>query len=147
MGKFSDDMERILRSYEARFDTLVQGVTIELYKTMVARNPLKTGRSRGNYIISPTGRMVDDYDPNRFDPSGTSNLPMALEAVKSIKAGGVVRIINNTPYIMELEFGYSRQAPSGMARVSVFDFQPIVNRLAKELNNSGAFDRGSGLGM
>lgn len=138
MGSFYDQMDAILRGYDQRFDALVQGTTIELYKVIVERTPLKTGRTRGNYIISPTGRVIDDFNPDRFDKDGSANLPMAQEAIKSIKAGGVVRIINGTPYAMELEFGYSRQAPSGMVRVSVFDFEPIVHKIAKELLNSSA---------
>ena len=42
-------------------------------------------------------------------------------------------ITNNLPYIMRLEFGYSKQAPAGMARITVDRFQTIVNRVVGSL--------------
>lgn len=135
VSDFWNQMETILEAYKTRMDTFVQGVTIEVYKVVVERTPVKTGRTRGNYLISYNGNDLDGFDPDRFDLDGSSNLPVAQEKVKRIKAGGLVRIINNTPYVMELEFGYSRQAPQGMARITVYDFEPIVHKLAKELCN------------
>jgi len=135
MVRFTMDMNRILSAYDQRFDVLVQEVTVQMVVMIADKTPEDTGRTRGNYIISPSGESLTDFDPYKFDPGGTFTFPYAQNAVKEIKAGGIVRIINNTPYAMDLEYGTSRQAPSGMARVAVFEFQPIVDKIAKGLSN------------
>lgn len=135
MGRFVMDINRIVQAYEERFDNLVQEITVQMTVEIADRTPVLTGRTRGNYIISPNGDVITDFDAFRFDPGGNFTVPYAKNAVKEIKAGGVARIINNTPYAMDLEYGSSGKAPNGMARVAVFQFQPIAYKIAKELSN------------
>lgn len=133
---FADQMGRFIDSYMNRFDLLVRDVTENLFTFIVLRTPVDTGRTRGNYFVSVSGAMMTDYDEMNFDPTGTNSISQASDAIKGIKAGGVVRIINNTPYVMDLEFGSSKQAPRGMARLTVTEFQPIVNRAVEKVANA-----------
>lgn len=133
---FADQMGRFIDSYMNRFDLLVRDVTENLFTFIVLRTPVDTGRTRGNYFVSASGAMMTDYDEMNFDPTGTNSISRASDAIKGIKAGGVVRIINNTPYVMDLEFGSSKQAPRGMARLTVAEFQPIVNRAVEKVANA-----------
>lgn len=129
-------MGRFIDSYMNRFDLLVRDVTENLFTFIVLRTPVDTGRTRGNYFVSVSGAMMTDYDEMNFDPTGTNSISQASDAIKGIKAGGVVRIINNTPYVMDLEFRSSKQAPRGMARITVTEFQPIVNRAVEKVANA-----------
>ena len=133
---FADQMGRFIDSYMNRFDLLVRDVTENLFTFIVLRTPVDTGRTRGNYFVSVSGAMMTDYDEMNFDPTGTNSISQASDAIKGIKAGGVVRIINNTPYVMDLEFGSSKQAPRGMARITVTEFQPIVNSAVEKVANA-----------
>ena len=134
---FADQMGRFIDSYMNRFDLLVRDVTENLFTFIVLRTPVDTGRTRGNYFVSVSGAMMTDYDEMNFDPTGTNSISQASDAIKGIKAGGVVRIINNTPYVMDLEFNStSKQAPRGMARITVTEFQPIVNRAVEKVANA-----------
>lgn len=133
---FESQMDQFIESYKRRFDVLIQDVTTALFTFIVLRTPVDTGRTRGNYFVSVDGVVLPDYDEFKFDPSGAISISDAAGPIKTIKAGGVVRILNNTPYVMDLEFGWSGQAPHGMARLTVHEFQPLVNREVQKVANA-----------
>ena len=59
--------------------------------------------------------------------NGRPSIQRSLEWAANLKAGGIYYITNNVPYIMRLEYGSSKQAPAGMARITVAKWQRIVD--------------------
>ena len=45
--------------------------------------------------------------------------------------GDTIVISNNLPYAVRVENGWSQQAPEGMMKVSVLEFEQIINQLSK----------------
>ena len=43
------------------------------------------------------------------------------------RAGSVVYLTNNVPYIQKLEYGYSTKSPNGMVRINVARFEGLLN--------------------
>jgi hypothetical protein len=89
------------------------------------------GRFRGNWQVSfgsPAASAVDTVDPG-----GGQTLAAGLAALAKAKVGVVIYIVNNVPYAERLEFGWSKQAPSGVVRVTAAEFQGIVTDLASSL--------------
>jgi hypothetical protein len=83
------------------------------------RNPVDTGYSRANWIVTvgnPTDAIVDATSPN-LNPSLDRR---ALENFAS------VFIQNNVPYIIPLEYGHSTRFPSGMVRITVAELEARV---------------------
>ena len=83
------------------------------------------GRARGNWQYGfsrpPSGSLPD------IDSSGGVSTSRITEGVKSSPAAGMHYIANNLPYAERLENGWShRQAPHGMVRLAVVEFQDIV---------------------
>ncbi|QZP24138.1 hypothetical protein K5H97_16755 [Pseudomonas mosselii] len=81
------------------------------------------GRFRSNWQLTtgaPAAGEIEDIE------SAGERLDRLLVAAGDLSAGEVAYIVNNLPYAIPLEYGHSSQAPSGMVRVTVADFQRIV---------------------
>ena len=80
--------------------------------------PVDTGRARGNWHCT-VGTPFAGQDATGIDGSIQAAIPR--------RAGSVVYLTNNVPYIQKLEYGGSQQAPAGMVRVSVALFEGVLN--------------------
>lgn len=98
---------------------------------IVMDSPVDTGRFRGNWqgtIGSPASGTFDTEDK-----SGAGTLAKANAAADQ-SVGSVYYLVNNLPYARRLEYGYSSQAPAGMVRVAVQNFQAAVAAAARKAN-------------
>lgn len=88
-------------------------IALDLLTRIVFRNPVDTGRSRGNWQTA-LGNSNDSQ------VEGVGN-PIATGATVIAGAPPFARIVlfNNVPYIKPLEEGSSMQAPRGMVRISI----------------------------
>lgn len=81
------------------------------------------GRFRSNWQLTtgvPAAGEIEDIE------SAGETLDRLLLAAGDLSAGEVAYIVNNLPYAIPLEYGHSSQAPGGMVRITVADFQRIV---------------------
>jgi len=91
---------------------------------LVAGKDYVGGRFRGNWqfsIGSPVEGVLD-----QIDASGSVTLAKLKLQVEQLSIGETAYIVNNLPYAIPLEYGHSKQAPSGMVRVTLARFQQIV---------------------
>jgi hypothetical protein len=103
-----------------------------IHEKLIEVTPVDTGAAMSNWPVSldapiaetnpphvksPRGAMIADEWTHAADPSATraANLPMAQEQREAVlvdaKAGDVIFIANNLPYISALNRGTSTQAP------------------------------------
>lgn len=112
-------MADIVARVSERVDTQIRKATIDVFGSVIKMTPVDTGRARGNWqcsVGSPeTSQLI------RLDASGSSALAEVVSTVPR-KSGSVVWLTNNLDYIQRLEYGYSKQAPAGMVRVSLARF-------------------------
>lgn len=88
------------------------------------------GRFRSNWQLTtgaPAAGEIEDIE------SAGETLDRLLVAAGDLSAGEVAYIVNNLPYAIPLEYGHSSQAPGGMVRVTVADFQRIVEEAIRTL--------------
>ena len=105
------------RKYKVDASAILRKLTLDLYAEIIKRNPVDTGRSRANWNISlhsPNFSTTNSTVPSVVDvpASSLSKLPR-------------VYISNGLPYVRELEYGRSDQAPQGFIRLSI---QAIKNK-------------------
>lgn len=126
-------MNSIVSRVNKRIDTVIRKSTIELFGSVIKMTPVDTGRAKGNWqcsIGSPITSETDRLDSAKLD--STNGSVAYAEVVKTVKGtGNVVWLSNNVPYIQRLEYGSSKQAPSGMVRLSVQRFGSIFADAAK----------------
>lgn len=116
------------RKIDQELNRVVAAVCMDLSSKVILRTPVDTGRARANWKatidLPSSGTTLDT------DKSGTSAIKEA-ERVSLGAAGNIFYLTNNLPYIGPLEYGSSQQAPRGMVRITVSEFNAAVRKAAK----------------
>lgn len=91
------------------------------------------GRFRGNWQLSfgePASQEID-----RIDANGSATISAASAALATFTAGPSIYLVNNLPYAHRLEYeAWSSQAPAGMVRITVEEFNQVVTEVAQALS-------------
>lgn len=130
VGKFSLQIGAFVRKTKATADIVVRRLSLELFRMVVLKTPVDTGRARANWQLAigtmPEGVLELD------DRSGTATISAGAAAAAGVKAGDVIYLANSLPYIRRLEYGWSQQAPNGMVRQSIAEIQDWLARIVGE---------------
>ena len=143
---FSADLSKFVNKATGNVEQVVRSVVLELGTRIIMRNPVgdakywKTkyppkgyvgGRSRANWQYG-FGQMPTNV-LEIVDKTGAATIKSLTSGVMGAPAAGVHWIANNVDYIQPLEEGWSKnQAPNGMVRVTVMEFERLVR---EEANN------------
>jgi hypothetical protein len=133
-SKFELDIQRYVDKANGRIDLVVRKISLDLFRRVVMKSPVDTGRFKGNWQVQigavPGGTLkLDDKD-------GTATIARVTAETLKLKAGEVIYLVNNLEYARALEYGHSKQAPSGMVRITVAEFPQVVNKAAGETRDS-----------
>lgn len=128
---FSIDISKFVKKAGGNLDQLPRKVCIDLSTRVVRRTPVDTGRARANWFAAIDTKPQGTTEST--DPNGYSTINNAINQAERLKAGDIYYLINNLPYIEELEDGSSQQAPQGMVKVSIVEFKGIVDKVAREI--------------
>lgn len=96
---------------------------------LVAGQGYVGGRFRGNWQFSIDAPATGELD--RIDPSGSQAIADLQAQVQALTIGQTAYIVNNLIYAVPLEYGHSTQAPHGMVRVTLANFQRIVDEVIR----------------
>lgn len=112
---------------------LKRGLKVNDSMDIVSPDGYVGGRFRGNWQVTFDTKATGQLE--RIDPQGDSTKSAASQVVLGFTSDvGTIWAVNNLPYGPRLEFeGWSSQAPAGMVRVSVTEFQSFVNRAVASL--------------
>jgi len=119
---FNTDIQKFNSKVEKAALAIFHGTALDLFGKIVKRTPVDTGRLRANWYatINRPSTMIDasgeDYS----------------KRVKAAKLGHSVFFVNNLPYAGVIENGSSGQAPSGMVKVTITEFETTVSRNARK---------------
>jgi hypothetical protein len=157
-GSFALDISKFVNKTHSNVDLVTKKVIINLMRSVVRKSPV------GNpeiWVTMHNGQYVDyesvhgisshvggrfkanwQYDSNSM-PSGTldaidadggSTLTRIIGEIPAQASGKIHYIVNNLPYSIRLENGWSSQAPSGMVGLTISEYQGIVRHAAQEVN-------------
>lgn len=128
---FGDQIAAFAGETEHKMDLAFRKIALEMFSRVILNTPVKSGRARANWQIAigsvPNGVLQLE------DKSGSATISAADAAAAGLKAGDVIYLANNLPYIQRLEDGYSGQAPAGMVGLTVQQFQQIAAQAGFEL--------------
>lgn len=117
---FTLDLSRICAKAKGNTEMVVRKVMIETFTKVVLKSPVDTGRFRANWNCA-----VNNYDPatsEATDKGGRSSISKITTKVAATRIdGSPVYLTNSLPYAKRLEEGYSKQAPSGMVKLSLLE--------------------------
>jgi hypothetical protein len=117
---FTVDLSRIVKKAGNNVENTVRKVCIETFAKVILKSPVDTGRFRANWNYS-----VANYDTNTnesTDTGGGSTVAKVTAGVAGTRIDGrPLYLVNNLPYSIRLENGYSKQAPAGMVKLSLLE--------------------------
>lgn len=141
-GSFAVDISRFVAKAKGNTTLVVRKISLDVFKRVIMRTPVDTGRARGNWQTAVGSFATGETE--RTDKGGGSTVQAAAAVIQGYEPGpDALTITNNVPYIIPLEYGRddgkpgSKQAPQGMVRVTLAEFQGIVNRAAGEVRGGG----------
>lgn len=122
-AQFNRDLKKFAASTGEAVDTVMRGVTLDLYGRVIDNTPVDSGRLKGNWQLStgsPATAVLDRIYTAGQEAREAGNLS-PMKAPRYFMS-------NNLPYAEVVEFGlfpdgpmttggYSRKAPHGMVRI------------------------------
>lgn len=127
--RWESNIHRFSRKIGVNANLVVKKLAIELFKLIVLKTPVDTGRARASWNIS--AGVID----TSVMPPGEYAKNEALAKAKESALGGMARVIwitNSLPYILALEHGHSSQAPAGMVGLSVEEIENYLETVIRE---------------
>lgn len=127
-----DAERRADRIVDARVDKLGRAAGMEVLRRVMRRTPVDTGHARGNWNAR-VGQADTSVMDGRTEPVALAAGAAVIEAWK-MSQNEALHVTNAVPYIIRLEEGWSKQAPQGMARLTVAEMKPVIERITRSLN-------------
>ena len=123
------DLQKFAKKAQGRMDLVVKKIALEVLTGIVMKTPVDTGRARGNWQVDIGSFALGNI--SAFDPAGSGTIARGLSVINRQKGEQALYIVNNLPYILRLEDGYSKQAPAGMVELTLQQYPYIVQRATK----------------
>lgn len=121
---FTIPLDRLADKLKLDLDTVVRKSTFDIFRAIVLRSPVDSGRFRANWNCTrgaPDESTTDSVDQARGDGEAAKALTFA--------SGDVVWFVNGLPYAYRLEYdSWSKQAPNGMIRITAAEFDQYVKK-------------------
>lgn len=90
------------------------------------------GRFRANWQVTFNVPAVGEI--NGIDPQGRATVSSGSAVLQTFQSEyGSIWLMNNVPYSIPLEYGHSSQAPQGMVRITIAEFQMFIDNAARSL--------------
>ena len=96
---------------EAEVNKLARATTINVLKGVVLATPVDTGRARGNWQVSISKPIESQNSVNDLSGGSTISKGVAKTLAQKKVKYPIFWVVNNLPYIEELNKGSSKQAP------------------------------------
>lgn len=160
--EFQADLRAASKAFHVTVEQMVRAVVIELLRGIVLRTPIDTGRCAGSWNVR--GGEPDSWLlPEGTYMSQDEALAAVMERVTAVDFNGedIFWIYNNLPYVHVLEYGlypnppkrgtyvkgqgyvikseggYSKQAPSGMVRITVTEVEVKIDYVVRHSQSQG----------
>lgn len=123
------------KKLELAVPIVVEKLAVDLHTKITRRNPVDTGLSRSRWTIRE-GEPDNSPVPEKLADGTITNPPTPpAYPPDGISGEKIVYITNNVEYVPYLEAGSSRQAPSGMVAISIYELEAEVEQLLKPLED------------
>ena len=125
---FTADLTKYAAKTKSDIGTAKRAIVFNVFKEVIKKTPVDTGRAKGNWFVTegaPSSIVSNKDDKAPLGGIGAS----AQRQLNNISINiGLDFLTNNLPYIEKLEYGGSNQAPSGMVRTTLRQFQAIAKK-------------------
>ena len=112
-------------------ELLFKKVCFDLSNSIIMDTSVLSGRARGNW--QPDINSIQNDVLEIEDKSGNATVAKVASQTNNLKIGQYFTLTNNLPYILRLEYGWSKKSPNGMLGINVMRFQNFVNQANKTI--------------
>jgi hypothetical protein len=144
---FNIDIAKFARQVEVTIVKATKKIALEIYRGVIYKTPVDTGRLRANWTIGRLGAMSRPAAPSgKLSKRQASSVALSqIKNLAGLKLGEVVTISNNLPYAVTVEYGkfrgsgpkivggYSKQAPAGMVRITLAEVAQNMDALLNKV--------------
>jgi hypothetical protein len=134
-NKIPSILEKLSKTNGTQF---VAVFSADMVKEIARDTPVKTGRATANWKVGLNKEPSPNDDTDRT-PAASPTVKKAEKVLSNMKLGDTIFIKNSVRsdeeggYIIKLEHGASRQAPTGMFRKNVAKWKRIAKRSEKKV--------------
>lgn len=121
---FKRDFAALLKKAGDKAEMVVRKTALELQSSMIEMSPVDTGRFKGNWQCGVGGVNTDTSSGE--DKSGSGAIGRTQATLEGWKPGQTIALTNSLPYARRLEYGWSKQAPGGMVRLTVQNYSAAL---------------------
>lgn len=128
MTGFAIDVRRFGARTAAQVDLARRKIALDLFRRVIERSPVDTGRFRANWqtTVGERARGTRELFDNGSAALAGPSAAEALAVITGAPVSGDLWLANNLPYAVPLENGHSPQAPEGMVLLSMLEVPGIV---------------------
>lgn len=112
---FSAGLAGYAKRAKVSIDTAVTEVCAQTSINIIKRSPVDTGRFRGAWLAEINTIPSSEASETRRESEAISD----AVSTAGKASGHIFYLTNNVSYGYKLEYGWSKQAPQGMVRLSV----------------------------
>lgn len=127
MAKFSMPISDLIGNVQEDVEQTVRKAALGVFSDVIKRSPVDTGRFRANWRFAE-----GEADTGTTDSTDAGLAQAAANTALTAQIGTVWNFTNSLPYAERLEFGHSKQAPSGMVRLAIKSWAAQVQKAIKK---------------
>lgn len=131
---WESDWKKIESKIDRTLDQGIRATLLQVSTAIIKGTPVKTGRARGNWQASIGRGATGEVSVNSVR-SGEAKAIAEVNQKASVAVGDLYYLTNNLPYIERLEYGWSKQAPGGMVRKNMQNFNRLLVKNIKAASN------------
>ena len=147
--QFGVDLKKFARTIDLSVAKVVRKVSLDVFRGVLEKTPVDTGAARASWQIG-VNRKSDakvTVTGGKMSKGGASAIAnKQTSKLSTVNAYDEVIISNNVPYAQKLEYGgylpkntdklvggFSKQAPRGMARITLIEIAQAMTKTLKDL--------------
>lgn len=135
---FTRNLKNLAEKVGDNYELAMKKGILDLYARIAQYTPADTGRARASWQVDVNlnkSSESESFDESSVDKNkrGMSIVDMNAEEFSSNYYGGTAYIFNNLEYILALEDGHSDQAPIGMTKLALTEFNEHFDSIVREL--------------
>ena len=122
------NIEKLLKKAGDKVDLVARRIAVDLGRKIVVASPVKTGRFKSNWFYG-----AGEINTSTNAPAGSDAMVAIEKGIAGWEPGQLMYITNSLSYARRLEYdSWSKQAPAGMVRLAVQNFNISVANAVKE---------------
>jgi hypothetical protein len=128
----ASDIQKIQAHLTQKTSQVLVLLMAETDARLKMKSPVDTGRFRASWTIG-VGQIDTSVAP---EPPAGSSIAIPEPRIPAITLGQTYYHANSLPYARRLEYGWSKQAPGGMVRVTAQEVPGIVTALVAQVGGT-----------